>query len=79
MREIKFNERIFIAILAGNKKQFDDFIRQKPIIEDNCEYIYISSPDNARGIRFFDYKVIGTFWDRDDAGKLEEAIKDRIN
>ena len=67
----------FIAVLAGNFRQFNEFIRQ-PEVGEHCEYVYIDRPEKAYGYRFFDYKIIGTFWDRKDARELEEIVKGRI-
>lgn len=70
-----------VAILAGNAEQAKAFLEQKELWkneEEPTEYVYIDRPDKAIGYRFFDYKIIGTFWDREDASKLEEIVKSRI-
>lgn len=66
-----------IGILAGNYNEYKHFMTQ-PEIGEHCEYIYFNHPDKVRGYELQDYKIIGTFWDRPDAGKLEQAVKERI-
>ncbi len=66
-----------VAILAGNNTQFLEFMRQ-PEIGEPVEYIYVDRMEKAVGYRFNDYKIVGTFWERKDAGKLEEEVKTRI-
>jgi propanediol dehydratase large subunit len=68
-----------IAILAGNKEQFFNFMSQ-PEIGEPCEYIYIDRIEKLIGNRFYDYKIIGTFWEREgiDLNRLVEEVKSRI-
>ena len=61
----------FIAVLAGNFRQFNEFIRQ-PEVGEHCEYVYIDRPEKAYGYRFFDYKIIGKF--RNIKYKLSEKL-----
>jgi len=48
-----------IVVLAGNQKQFDDFIRTR----SNPElYVYGNMIENLLGIQAEGIETIGTFW-----------------
>lgn len=66
-----------IAVLAGNREQFENFMRQKDIGEP-AEYVYADRMEKLICNRFDDYKTIGTFWDRKDANELYDEVKSRI-
>jgi len=65
-----------IAILAGNYREFLNFVNQKEIVKDSCEYIYVDRVEKAYGFEFFDYKVFGTFWEnRKDCTDILPCLK----
>ena len=67
-----------IAILAGNYTQFIQFVSLPENGSEKTEYFYIDFADKAYGCHFTGYQIIGTFWNREDAGKLEEIVKSRL-
>lgn len=76
-------QRKYIAVLAGHFREFQHFIDNeiKPSekFKENLVYLYIDSPHKVRGIEISDIKIVGTFWDRSDAGKLNDYVKERLN
>ena len=53
-----------IAVIAGNKKEFDNFIKYS-CMNKNL-YIYIAERKCWRGCRFTDVLSIGTYFERKD-------------
>jgi hypothetical protein len=62
-----------IAILAGNKQQFDYFVRKQS--NNNYKYVYIRTESDICGHQFLDYKTIGTFYENKDYARLLELVK----
>jgi len=71
-------KKLVIIVLAGNYRQYLDFINQESK-NGPTYFIFGDSPEKMAGFRAFDIKVIGTFWGREDAGKLHEFAKSRLN
>lgn len=64
-----------IAILAGNEKQY---LEHKDIFLalDGEKMFYINHPDKARGIRFNEFRIVGTFWqDAETPTDILEMVK----
>jgi len=70
-----------IAVLAGNKREFDNFMRQPAMGDttEDCEYIYIDRVEKAMGYRFDDYKRIGNYYTNPQHYELEEIIKAHLS
>lgn len=64
-----------ILVLAGNINQYNKFVR-----ENNCreKCIYARTKDAIRGLRMKEIEVVGTFWDRKDAGRVYQEACERI-
>ena len=67
-----------IAVLAGSKKQFDNFIKPWVTYRDECKFRYVSRMSDVRGVEFTDYIRIGTFYTNPIDYKLVEEIERRI-
>jgi predicted RNA-binding Zn-ribbon protein involved in translation (DUF1610 family) len=79
-----------VAILAGTKRQFDDWARGfilEPISIDalmttrypeGVSARYISGPEDIRGRLFEEVVIVGTFWERLDAGSIYQDVIPRI-
>jgi hypothetical protein len=63
-----------IIVLAGNH---DEFIRYLRELLSN-KYVYGSAPKKLHGIEAEEIIVVGTFWDRKDAGDLWDAALSRV-
>lgn len=62
-----------ILVIAGNMREFEVFIdvalykhSQEDGLYDGCEFIYYTSPDSIRGMRFDKYLYWGTGANRSD-------------
>ena len=64
-----------VAVLAGNFEQFREFEFNNK--REGIRYIFAREP--LVGYRFSRYEVVGTFWERVDAGRLFDAVKYRMN
>ncbi len=64
----------YICVLAGTYKQFLDFVEQeridKPEKHKNAHYHYADLPNQLLGKCFDEVVVVGTFWEKSDAGEL---------
>lgn len=65
-----------IAVLTENITQFEYYKKE---FEEMGELIYISSTDSARGIYFDEFIVVGTFWERFDAGEIYNQVVPHTN
>ena len=72
----------YICVLAGTYKQFLDFVESeridKPEKHKNANYVYADSPHQLLGRRFDDVTVVGTFWEKGNAGELARLAKSRL-
>jgi len=65
-----------IAVIAGNKRQFDYFIRHdKKLPTNQREYKYIARDEDAHGMEFSDMIFVGEAWKSD---VNTELVRDRI-
>lgn len=65
-----------IIVLAGNFYEFQNYIRFQ--IEPISRFVYGDFPHKIDGIEASRVDIVGTFYNRSDAGKLEELAKSRI-
>jgi hypothetical protein len=72
----------YICVLAGTYKQFLDFVESeridKPEKYKDAHYHYADLPNQLLGKRFDDVTVVGTFWEKGDAGELARLAKSRL-
>ena len=62
----------FIAVLIGNREQFDTFMKWHQHHE--FKYVYIGRVEDVLGRNFHGMIVDGTFWERPDATDLHRAV-----
>jgi hypothetical protein len=67
-----------IAVLAGSKKQYDDFLRPWLDYKDKDKFRYVPRVIGAIGVNFTDYIRIGTFYTNPEYLEIIEAIERRI-
>ena len=63
-------------ILAGSRQQFEDYLDRNGLTDS--EAVYGFEPQIIYGIEASSVEVVGTFWERRDAGKLYELANSRI-
>lgn len=62
-----------ICVLAGNLKEANNFIQR------NYEkYIYCPTIESLQGYKFEDVFVVGTFWERENAGELYTQARHKM-
>lgn len=59
-----------VAILAGTHKEYRHWLKGR----QETEFRYISSAEKARGMFFDSLEIVGTFWERKDAGELYDNV-----
>lgn len=59
-----------LVILAGNRRQFDEFLRTNDLTHHDCAYA--GSADSIRQIRNFYYIKTGTWWLHPDAKDIQK-------
>lgn len=64
-----------IAVLAGNYGQFAEYHGNE---KESEEYHYVDRPQKLYGREYARVDIIGTFWERNDAGALYEEIERRF-
>ena len=66
-----------IAILAGSMEQY---MEHKDIFLalEGEEMVYAVTPHKIKGRRFDEFRVVGTFWERKDAGDIYDEVRSRI-
>lgn len=65
-----------IIVLAGTHQQFEEWLNENGMTDSQAVYGY--HPDRIRGIQASKVVTTGTFWERKDAGDLEELALTRI-
>jgi len=50
-----------VIIFAGNKRQFDNYVRNEPRLPEGC--FYVSEPEHIAGMRGVPYLLVGTYWE----------------
>ena len=64
-----------IAVVAGNFKQYANFIRENDL--NTKEYFYVSSFEKILGLRQLNYVLYGTYYEREDFNKIERELQIR--
>jgi hypothetical protein len=67
---------LMIAVLAGSRRQFDDFVQERGIAPH--EAVYVDEPQRAYGAHFSGIMLVGTWYMRDGAWALEALVRSRI-
>ncbi len=65
-----------ILVLAGNFEQAQNYIRDNR--EDGNEYYYANGSQAIYGRRYDKFEVVGTFWQKEDAGELYRFAKTNL-
>jgi hypothetical protein len=65
-----------IIVLAGTRQQFENYLAENGLTDSEAVYGY--EPERIYGITASKVEVVGTFWERKDAGKLYELANSRI-
>jgi hypothetical protein len=63
-------------VLAGNHKQYKDYLLRNGLDEANAKYAF--SATELHALRIEEILVTGTFWDREDATELYDLAKTRL-
>ncbi len=61
-----------IAVLAGNKEQFNQFLRENNLTEEECQYV--RSEEDIMGRKFTNIIKYGTYWQNPAYHLLEEKL-----
>lgn len=64
-----------IIVLAGNYGEFNHFVHE--CANDFIDFVYGELP-KIRSVRADSVKTYGTFWEREDAGKLKAIADSRV-
>jgi hypothetical protein len=67
-----------IAVIAGNKREFDDFVRPWLVSQDIKKFKYVSRINDVRGVNFSEVIRIGTYFDKRDGADIFDAAIMRI-
>lgn len=65
-----------IIVLAGNRHEFEYYLNHNGLTDSEAIYGY--DPIRIQGIHASKVEVVGTFWDRKDAGELKRLAESRI-
>lgn len=64
-----------LYIVAGNKKEYDDFVIRKRMLGFFYDFRYVSSVDSIRGLSIIRGFYVGRYQEREDWPEIELAIK----
>ena len=67
-----------IAVIAGNKREFDDFVKPWLDSRDMKKFKYVSRIEDVRGVNFSEVVRIGTYFDKRDGPDIFDAVIMRI-
>lgn len=67
------SEMLFVAVMAGNHRQFLDYVRPKQA--DGITYVFCDNPTRIMGYRFDTSVVVGTFYELTHSGDIEDLVK----
>ena len=67
-----------IAVLARDKREFDEWINPFVKRGDHRKFVYIASIDSVQGIRFVESICLNGWADKKDAYRLALAVDTRI-
>ena len=65
-----------IIVLAGSRQEFEDYLDELGLTYSDALYGYDAR--SLMGQEFSRVEVVGTFWERNDAGKLKDLAESRI-
>lgn len=65
-----------IAVLAGTRREFDDFVRERGLSERQA--VYIGEPHHAHGAHFRAVEHVGSWRLNSDSDKLERLVMSRV-
>ena len=68
-------EKKKVGILTYSNQQFQHYLKSA---KEDEEWVYIDRPEKLLGVEFSRIDILGTFWDRKDAGKLYEEVECRF-
>lgn len=85
--------REVIPVLAGSYREFRSFIQEKKDQDnptsywinggiadlDTKRYLYVADTMSIRGLKYKDYEIYGTFWDRKNAPDLYDEVRLRCS
>ncbi len=69
-------EKNKIIVLAGNRQEFERYLDKNGMTD--TEAIYGCEPQRICGYRAERVVIVGTFWERKDAGKLKDLADSRV-
>lgn len=67
-------------IVAGNYEQYSQWIKERGL--PSSEWVYVTNRDTIRGVRNPEGRLIGTWYERDDAMDILVALRvasDKVN
>lgn len=67
-------------IVAGNYEQYKQWIRERGLLSKECVYVF--DTNNIRGVRNPEGRLIGTWYEREDAMDILVALRvasDKVN
>tara|TARA_R110002126_G_scaffold101189_2_gene233177 strand:+ start:83 stop:292 length:210 start_codon:yes stop_codon:yes gene_type:complete len=67
-----------IAVIAGNKREFDDFTKPWVAFGDKNKFRFVSRIDDVRGVNFSEVVRIGTHDKLSNSSELYSAAISRI-
>lgn len=67
-----------IAVLAGNKREFDDFIKPWVSHQDGKKFKYVRRIEDVRGVNFSEVVRIGTYFENKDGPDIFDAVIMRV-
>lgn len=65
-----------IIVLAGSRIEFEEYLNRNGLTD--TEAVYGLEPNRIAGIIASKVEVVGTFWERKDAGELLVFAESRI-
>jgi hypothetical protein len=66
-------------ILAGNKRQYDEYCRGNQLHPSNKHCMYARNRECIMGLDISDYAIVGTFWDRPDSFEIMAVVLERLS
>jgi hypothetical protein len=67
-----------VAVLSGNRMEFDRYVYEKKLLGSTEAYIYIHEPRQLLGMQLDSMDVIGTFMDRPNSQEIYDLARMRI-
>lgn len=66
------------VVLAGNFQEYARFMADRGFGPSRA--IYVDRPERVMGLELAEQEiyVVGTFWERSDAGQIYERVRERI-